>query len=180
MAEIESVSPASKGGRPRQKKRSTRVDMTAMVDVAFLLLTFFILTTTMASPQAMEVNKSPNDGDAKPVAESKILTFVLDGGDQVHYWQGSTNPVVRTVPLAAEEIRAVIHAHLTRFPQRCQTVSNAPGCWDPIFVIKPYRGSRFKNFVDMLDEMQISEVPKYAIADFLPEDSVLLADRLHP
>lgn len=179
MADITPSAPAAKGGRPRPKKRSTRVDMTAMVDVAFLLLTFFILTTTMASPQAMEVNKSPKDGDGKPVAESKILTLVLDGDDQVHYWQGVTNPVVQTADLSAEGIRTIIQAHLTRFPNRCNTVGNAEGCWDPIFVIKPYQASRYKNFVDILDEMQINDVPKYAIADFLPEDSLLLADRLH-
>ncbi len=60
MAEIQEGNATPRGGRPRQKKKSTRVDMTAMVDVAFLLLTFFILTTTMASPHAMEVNKSPS------------------------------------------------------------------------------------------------------------------------
>jgi biopolymer transport protein ExbD len=178
MAEIQPGPSAAKGGRPKQKKRSTRVDMTAMVDVAFLLLTFFILTTTMAAPQAMELNKSPLDGEGKPVAESKVLTLVLDKGDQVHYWEGSTDPVVQTVDLTAEAIRPVIQAHLRRHPNRCAAASPTAGCWDPIFVIKPYKASRYKNFVDLLDEMKINDVPKYAVADFLPEDSLLLQAQL--
>lgn len=147
--------------------------MTAMVDVAFLLLTFFILTTTMASPHAMEVNKSPLDAEGKPVAESKVLTMVLEGGDQVHYWEGSTNPRVETVALSAEEIRPVIQAHLNRYPNRCSG-EKVTDCWDPIFVIKPGSRSRFKNLVDMLDEMKINAVPKYTLADFTPEDSLFL------
>lgn len=177
MAEIQEGNAAPRGGRPRQKKKSTRVDMTAMVDVAFLLLTFFILTTTMASPHAMEVNKSPLDAEGKPVAESKVLTMVLEGGDQVHYWEGSSDPQVKTVALSAEEIRPVILAHLQRHPNRCtETVTG--DCWDPIFVIKASKRSRFKNLVDMLDEMKISAVPKYALADFTVEDSVFLVRSL--
>jgi biopolymer transport protein ExbD len=173
MAEIQEGNAAPRGGRPRQKKKSTRVDMTAMVDVAFLLLTFFILTTTMASPHAMEVNKSPLDAEGKPVAESKVLTMVLGAGDEVFYWEGSTDPQVEAVDLSAEEIRPVIQAHLNRHPNRC-TAGVTSDCWDPIFVIKPGNQSRFKNLVDILDEMKINAVPKYALADYTPEDSVFL------
>lgn len=178
MAEIQPGHSAKKGGRPQQKKRSTRVDMTAMVDVAFLLLTFFILTTTMASPQAMELNKSPKGDEGKPVAESKVLTLVLDRDDRVHYWEGGSAPDVRTVKLSAEEIRPVIQAHLHRHPRPCTGANVSADCWDPIFVIKPYKASRYKNFVDLLDEMKINDVAKYAVADFLPEDSILLDKQL--
>lgn len=168
-----------KGKGPKQKKKSTKVDMTAMVDVAFLLLTFFILTTTMATPQAMEVNKPPkteDDSNQTEVAESKVMTLVLGAQDQVYYWVGTENPTIRNVGFDEEGIRKVILEHLNKNPNRCNKVSNAPGCWDPIFVIKPNKSSRYKNFVDILDEMKINEVPKYALADILPGDSALLAD----
>jgi len=81
------------------------------------------------------------------------------------------------VGLSAEEIRPVIQAHLTRHANRCSE-GKTSDCWDPIFVIKPSHRSRFKNLVDILDEMKINAAPKYALADFLPEDSAFLAQSI--
>jgi len=164
------------GGGPKQKKKSTKVDMTAMVDVAFLLLTFFILTTTMATPQAMEVNKPPKDDKEPPeIAESKILMMVLGEKDQIYHWQGTKEPVIKTALFS--EIRDVINGHLNKFPNRCKPGEDFKTirCWDPIFVIKPSKTCRYKNLVDILDEMKISGAKKYALGDFTPADSTLLA-----
>jgi biopolymer transport protein ExbD len=170
-----------KGGGPKQKKKSTRVDMTAMVDVAFLLLTFFILTTTLASQQAMEVAKPPKVEDEeevmKDVKEDKVMTIVLGEKDQIHYWVGITNPEVKTVGYNATGIRAAIEKHLKRGKvPLCSETDNAPGCWDPIFVIKPNSESNYRNMVDVLDEMRITRAPKYALTEITPGDSALLAD----
>lgn len=167
----------SKG--PKQKKKSTRIDMTAMVDVAFLLLTFFILTTTLATPKAMELVKPPktdDDTNQQPVKESKVMTFILGDKDKVHYYQGVTEPKVFSTDFSAEGVRKVILDHLNKFPNRCNLVDDAPGCWDPIFVLKPSKISKYKNMVDILDEMRINKVPKYALAEFTPADSLLLVD----
>ncbi len=168
-----------KGG-PKQKKKSTRIDMTAMVDVAFLLLTFFILTTTLATPQAMELIKPPKtdkpEDVEQDVAESKVMTFIMGENDNIYYYQGITEPKVLTTNFSADGIRKVIKEHLDRFPNRCNTVDNAPGCWDPIIVLKPHKTSKYKNMVDILDEMRINGVPKYALAEMTPTDSTLLVD----
>ncbi|HHG84889.1 MAG TPA: biopolymer transporter ExbD [Bacteroidetes bacterium] len=168
-----------KGG-PKQKKKSTKIDMTAMVDVAFLLLTFFILTTTLATPQAMELNKPPKTDDPidnqKPVKESKVLTLILGEEDKIHYYVGITEPVVKSTDFSAEGFRKIIVDHLNKFPNRCTENGNAPGCWDPIIVIKPNKSCRYKNMVDALDEMRISKVPKYALDEVSSADSLLLAD----
>jgi biopolymer transport protein ExbD len=181
MAEVDTGGGGGKhkGGAPKQKKKSTRIDMTAMVDVAFLLLTFFILTTTLAQPKAMELNKAPKTDDntnEQLVVEKKVLTLILGENNKIHYYQGVTDPKVKSTDFSADGIRKVIQKHLDLYPNRCNTVDNAPGCWDPIFVLKPNKTSKYKNMVDILDEMRINKVPKYALADFTPEDSLLLID----
>lgn len=182
MAEVSSDSGGGRkkhAGGPKQKKKSTKIDMTAMVDVAFLLLTFFILTTTLATPSAMELQKPPktdNDDNQQDVKESKVMTFILGDNDQVHYFQGITEPKIKTTDYSADGVRKIIVDHVKMHPNLCRDVDNAPGCWDPIFVIKPYKTSRFANMVDMLDEMRITKAPKYALADITPEDSLLLVD----
>lgn len=170
-----------KGGGPKQKKKSTRVDMTAMVDVAFLLLTFFILTTTLASQQAMEVAKPPKVEDQdevlKDVAEDKVMTIILGEKDMVHYWIGVTDPELKSVNYSATGLRKAIENHLKRGKvPLCSETDNAQGCWDPIFVIKPNKGSNFRNMVDALDEMRITKAPKYALTEITPGDSALLAE----
>jgi biopolymer transport protein ExbD len=175
-----------KGG-PKQKKKSTRIDMTAMVDVAFLLLTFFILTTTLATPQALELIKPPkldNPEDQLEVAESKVMTILLGENDKVHYFvylNGSKEPTIKSTDFSADGIRKEIQNHLTRFPNRCPKGATAEEiraqrCWDPIVVLKPTKVSKYKNMVDILDEMRINQVPKYALAEITPEDSILMLD----
>jgi biopolymer transport protein ExbD len=183
MAEVDTGSSGAKGkhgGGPKQKKKSTKIDMTAMVDVAFLLLTFFILTTTLATPKAMELNKPPKSDDPeenqKDVAESKVLTFILGADDKVHYYYGITEPTVKTTDFSATGMRKIVTDHMNKNPNRCNLVDNAPGCWDPIVVIKPNKSCKYKNMVDALDEMRISKVPKYALDEVRAPDSLLLVD----
>lgn len=169
------------GGGGKQKKKSTKVDMTAMVDVAFLLLTFFILTTTLSSDQAMEVNKPPKVEDEeevlKDVVEDKVMTIVLGADDKIHWWIGATDPEVKTTNYSKDGIRKAIEKHIARGKKSlCAETENAPGCWDPIFVLKPNDNSNFANMVDILDEMRITRAPKYALTEIVPADSALLAD----
>ena len=149
--------------------------MTAMVDVAFLLLTFFILTTTLATPQAMPL-VIPPEGGTTNVAAEKVLTLILGKGDQIHYYDNLFEPDLRTTDYSADGLRQVVNAHLNKHANRCTETENLAGCWDPIIVIKPAEGSRYKNMVDALDEMRISSVPKYALYKVMPEDSLLLVD----
>lgn len=160
-----------KGGAPKQKKKSTRIDMTAMVDVAFLLLTFFILTTTLAQPQTMELNLPPKKDDIEQeereikVKEEKILTVILGADDQVYYYKGVPDQegTLDITSYDPQGIRKVITDHL-------RTVR------DPIIVIKPNETSRYKNMVDILDEMAITQAKKYAMTDVTSVDSLLMAN----
>jgi biopolymer transport protein ExbD len=173
MAEM---SPAAdkggkKGGAPKQKKKSTRIDMTAMVDVAFLLLTFFILTTTLAQPQTMELNLPPKKDDIEKedreirVKEDKILTLILGENDQVYYYKGvpEIDGILEQTNYDPQGVRKVITNHNRSIA-------------DPIIVIKPSETSRYKNMVDILDEMAITQSKKYAMTEVTPADSLLMAN----
>src|SRR4028118_1947505 len=91
MAEISQSAPAATGGRRRAKKMSTKIDMTPMVDLAFLLLTFFMLTTTFAKPTVMQLNMPVRDKPT-PVPGSRALTIILGKNHQVHYFFGLYAP----------------------------------------------------------------------------------------
>ena len=108
MAEIEtSRSEKTK----RFIKKSTRVDLTPMVDLGFLLLTFFVFTTTMSTQIVMKLNM-PVDRDSinDPVCQSCVLTVLLDNNNSIRYYEGAleNNPVIKETGYAPEEIRAVL------------------------------------------------------------------------
>ena len=90
MAEIaESGGGHGKGGKKRAKKQSTRVDMTPMVDLAFLLLTFFVLTSTFSKPKSMELSLPAPPDPKDPIVDVKNgVTFLLTKDDRVFYYAG--------------------------------------------------------------------------------------------
>src|SRR5688500_3149924 len=93
MAELDTSGGGSKkGGKIRSKKQSTRVDLTAMVDLAFLLITFFMLTTTLAKPQAMDL-AMPDKDEENPetqldVADNRTMTILLGNNNQLEWYMG--------------------------------------------------------------------------------------------
>src|SRR5688572_29429577 len=89
MAELNQNEQYGKSRKPRQKKLSTRMDMTPMVDLAFLLLTFFMLTTTFNKPKALEVNM-PVKGPESPV--NHAVTILLGENDKICYYKDLFNP----------------------------------------------------------------------------------------
>lgn len=199
MAEVEQSqdSGGKKGSGPKTKKKSTKVDMTAMVDVAFLLLTFFVLTATMSNSAMISLTLPPKADDLdrdekyKKIDEKKIMTLILDDDDKVKYYTGVANEetILETTDYADDGLRETVLDHINAGRAKygiplCSEVNNAGintgGCWDPIFVIKPRDESRYKNLVDMLDELAITEAKKYAIDQFTEADSVFLADHVNP
>lgn len=172
-----------KKGGPKQKKKSTRIDMTAMVDVAFLLLTFFILTTTMNSQKVMQLNVPPKpkdditEDDVKvDVKESKMMTIILGKNDKVYYYFGITEPDLLRTDFSDNGIRSKVKKHLFKPGQERCKGKETEGCWDPIIVIKPMEQSSYRNLVDILDEMTITDAKKYALTKLNAADSTLLYD----
>lgn len=179
-----------KKGGSKTKKKSTKIDMTAMVDVAFLLLTFFVLTATMSSEGVKEMIMPPKldeldeDERKKKIVEDKIMTIVLDENDKIQYYIGITDIDVKKTDFAETGIRREIMRHLRddEGRPRCDEVDNQginEGlCWDPIFVIKAKDKSRYRNLVDLLDEMTVTGAPKYAIDKYTDDDSIRIEQAL--
>ncbi|WP_139925333.1 biopolymer transporter ExbD [Hymenobacter sp. DG01] len=177
MAEIQAAA-APRSGKPRATKKAFHLDMTPMVDLAFLLLTFFMLTTTFAKPTVMEVAMptKPKTPDVEaPVSEKQALTLILGEKGQVRYFFGlneaavnpaAPRPTLHTTDLSSSGLRQVL---LQR--QRQQPA--------PVVLIKTEPGAKYQHLVDALDEMNITDQKKYALVEMNRSDEELLkAQRL--
>ena len=177
MAELDTSGGGKKGGKVRSKKASTRVDLTAMVDLAFLLITFFMLTTTLAKPQAMDLAMPDKDEklDAKlEVADDRTMTILLGKNDKIEWYMGTIDePSTPTVEdFGKNGIRKAIL-------DKIKSVKAATGK-DLLILLKPSDKSNYKNLVDILDEMKITNVQSYAIVDITtPEIGLLQRDNIY-
>lgn len=170
MAEMDTSSGGGhkKGpGVKKGKKLSTRVDLTPMVDLGFLLITFFIFTTTMSQPTAMKLFL-PKDTE-KPEEQNKIkasgaLTIMLGKGDGVYYYEGELLPDGSNFkPSTFKAIRQeIIDKKKSTNPE------------DFVVVIKPGPEATYKNTVDILDEMTINDVKRYAMVDIFDTELQLM------
>lgn len=148
-------------GKVRGKKMSTRVDLTAMVDLAFLLITFFMLTTSLNKPKAMELNMpKENKKDPQKIKESAVLNVLLSKDDVVWYYEGLTVAGLKQTTFAGDDgIRKVIL-------KKQKTVERVLGDREKtIVLIKMMEDAKYKNMVDILDEMDVTDTKIYAIQD---------------
>ena len=95
MAQVDQASKAEPGGKVRVKKQSTRIDMTPMVDLAFLLLTFFILTTTFTKDNVLKV-QMPESAPPSPVNDENVMNLVLAADNKLFWWMGLEEIAVET------------------------------------------------------------------------------------
>ncbi|MFN0174288.1 MAG: ExbD/TolR family protein [Saprospiraceae bacterium] len=171
-----------KSGKVRSKKMSTRIDFTPMVDLGFLLITFFMLTTTLAKPQIMALVMPDKDiklEDVEPVKESKVLTLLLGGNDKVYWYEGITDAKLDSTDYSAEGVRQVILNKMDKVREQFQLetykkknkdgeeIEYKDGSYINV-IIKPTKDARYKNLVDALDEMAICKVRYYVILDVSP------------
>lgn len=156
--------------KQRANKRSTRVDLTPMVDLGFLLLTFFVFTTVLTEPMAMKIDM-PYDKSSvtDEVCESCVLTVLLDKDNRIKYYEGAAenNPQVKETGYAAKEIREVLM-------QKKAAVKKFRGEDQFILIIKASPGSNFKNFVDITDEATICQIKRYYIDELKEADKKIL------
>lgn len=183
MAEMQTADSGArkKGGKVRSKKMSTRVDLTPMVDLGFLLITFFMLTTTLAKPQIMPVvmpEKDVKEEDLQATKESQVLTLLLGPDDKVYYYEGITDAKLDSTDYSAEGLRKVILDKKDRVKQQWGETEKDdpknPGKKKLIsklnVIIKPTKESRYKNVVDAFDEMKITNVSLYVLLDISQQE----------
>jgi biopolymer transport protein ExbD len=154
-------------GVKKAKKVSTRVDLTPMVDLGFLLITFFIFTTTISQPTTMNLFL-PKDTD-KPeeqnkAKESGALTLLLGANNNVYYYEGQLDPSASNFKSSTmKQVRDVIINKKRSTPKE-----------DLVIVIKPSNESTYRDVVDILDEMAINDISRYALVDIADVEGQLV------
>jgi biopolymer transport protein ExbD len=175
-----------------------------MVDLGFLLITFFMLATTLIKPQTMEISmpskdKVPEEEQTK-VKSSKAMTIVLAGSDSIYYYFGTRendiDPQLLTTDYSATGIRQILidknatillnindlrkkkdNKEITEEEYKKQVSDAKADKEAPVAVIKTTENATYKNMVDILDEMNICHIGKYAITDITDFDRELIKNR---
>jgi biopolymer transport protein ExbD len=155
MAEI--ISNNSNTSRNKSIRKSLKIDMTPMVDLGFLLITFFIFTTTLAEPVGINLIV-PKEGKTRDNPASKSLTLLLGKNNKVFAYKGTWHKAVETSTIQQTNYHLqgagkIIRDHQALLDKRDELV----------VIIKPTKESSYKNLIDILDEMQINAVSRYAI-----------------
>lgn len=173
MAEVQVQEKGGKGGKVRSKKNNPRVDMTPMVDLNFLLLMFFMFTSTFSKPNVMDLGlpgkPKPND-PVPPITEIKLPNSIslLLGKDNRVFWHqqdqaGLNDQTMIETSLDREGIREIIKkAKAGAIDKDKFTV-----------IIKPTDDAVYKNFVDILDEMAITKSERYGVTDLKPWEKAI-------
>lgn len=185
-------------GVKKAKKLSTRVDMTPMVDLGFLLITFFVFTATMTTPTTLDLNMPKDIKDPKDQTEAKetgVLSIMLGKGDQVYYYEGklvvdaagnnfkqTTFKGIRDVIINKKKDVKSRHVHDETCPKTQEKAKEKgdpdwkEACLDRDFIviIKPNDDATYKNTVDILDEMTINQVRTYAMVKIIKEEVELI------
>jgi biopolymer transport protein ExbD len=151
-------------GVKKGKKLSTRVDLTPMCDLGFLLITFFIFTTTMSQPTAMRMflpKDVKNPEEQNKVKNSAVITLMLGKNDKIYYYEG--DDPTKMLQTTFKKVRDVVLDKKRRTDPK-----------DFVVVLKPTQDASYKNTVNILDEMTIDEVKRFAMVDISPTEYQLI------
>lgn len=208
MAEIqEGGGGGQKHGKKRAKKQSTRIDMTPMVDLAFLLLTFFVLTATFSKPKSMELTFPANEPDPDPKPIKHGITFLLTKDDRIFYYEGEfkavDDPVKGPKTTLSElnfsqgslhkylldknkpmqdQIRALEEQHKkNQIPDSTfkRLVRERKADKESYtYLIKTDDKATYKNVIDVIDELNINVVGKYVMVDIMKPELDLVNEKV--
>lgn len=201
MMQVESGGGGKKGGR---RKMNTRIDFTPMVDMMMLLLTFFMLATTLSKPQTMEIampskDKPLNEKEGNVAKASEAITIYLGANNKIYYFEGIPEPetpnFLKTTDYSTEGLRKIllnknqkVVAQVNELKDKKMRLQISQADYDkqlkelkgskgtPVVVIKPLDNSTYENMVSALDEMLITSVGKYAITELDGNDKKMLTN----
>ncbi len=181
MAELDTSGGGHKKGPgvKKGKKLSTRVDLTPMVDLGFLLITFFIFTTTMSQPTALKL-LLPDDkvkpDEQNKAKESGALTILMGADNHIYYYEGQLKPDASNFLSASYNGENSIRDVILKKKAYVRSISTDPN--DPehdlVVVSKPGQNCNYKNVIDILDEMSINVVKKFALVDVFDIEQQLI------
>jgi biopolymer transport protein ExbD len=206
MSEIIQEEKGKKGGKRRPKKQSTRIDMTPMVDLMCLLITFFMLTTAFSKPKIMVITmpekKTDQTAPDVKIPAWRTLNIILTDKDVVYYYIGTADPRKPPLPIMAKSdfskdgIRKVLleknkdlFTQIVTFREKRMSgklvIADTTAEQEikkmkkndmkgPIVLIKADDKAKYKDIVNIIDEMAICNIASYAVVDILPIELELL------
>ncbi|MBI3501847.1 MAG: biopolymer transporter ExbD [Bacteroidetes bacterium] len=185
--------------KKRAKKHAARVDMTPMVDLGFLLLTFFVLTTQFSKPKTMEINMpvKPKDTSNSMKVDTTTLTLLLtDKQEKVFYYYGKFKmdpSIVKTTDYSREGIRKVfrdmnksvrekiktlkekfMHHEMADTTYKRLAIETKSAKEARFVIVKADEKAKYKSIIDIIDELNVADVGKYALVDISPPEIMLL------
>jgi len=199
-------------GKKRAKKHSTHIDMTPMVDLMSLLITFFMLTTAFSKPKIMEI-VLPEDDTTNLAPESKVqieaartLNIMISKDDIVYYYVGKPPMTEDSIPnvlatlvksdYSKDGIRKILLSKNIALYEKVDSATQKvikgeskisedslqvliknykkEDKLGPIVMIKADKGAKYKNIVDVIDEMAICNIARYAIVEMSPLEIKML------
>ncbi len=206
MAEIIENSGSSKeGGRRKPRKMGAHIDMTPMVDLMCLLITFFMLTTAFSKPKVMEITmpekNNTDDGPQVKISAERTYTLLLTDNDRIFYYHGAIEPgkpipelvkinyskdglrkllldknekVIKKIQELKDKVKtgALVMSNDT-LNEKIRVLKKSDKK-APIILIKADEKAKYKNLVDVIDEMAICNIASYAVVDITPEEIKML------
>lgn len=177
MAEVQVQEKGDKGGKVRSKKQSTRVDMTPMVDLGFLLITFFMFTTTFTKPNIMDLGlpakPKPNEKVQTPEIDlTNSITFIIGKDNNLFYHQKDASGLNTETLIKTTYDRDGVEKVIAQAKKRAKK----PEVFTVI--IKPLDDASYKHFVDILDEMEITGSKRFGIADVKPFEKAVYEQKV--
>jgi biopolymer transport protein ExbD len=165
----------SNTGKKHQRLCAPHIDMTPMVDLGFLLITFFIFTTSMAESKATSLFM-PAEGKPSPLPASKAFTIILSGNNEIYYYQGRWEDALK-----AGNLGRTGYGSVNSIRQEIQKCQRRPGTKKEglMLLIKPLSGASYQNIVDAMDEAMINNVQRYAIVEANTAEKQYIESRIH-
>jgi biopolymer transport protein ExbD len=180
MAEVTNNSGAKRSlSKPRSKKHSLRVDLTPMVDLAFLLIAFFMLTVAFNQSKAMELDKRINDKiTPQPIGDCQVLNVLIDSADNIYAYEGLEAKEMKRSSFDKEHgIRQMMMNKVQRVKRECGVMASGENR-QMVCLIKLLPGSHYQSMVSILDEASIVlNAGQYSLQEALPEELKALEEQ---
>ena len=171
MADI--IIPTEHKGTRRRPAPNIRIDMTHMVDLGFLLITFFIFTASMAETKALKL-VMPADGTGTTIGQSTVLTALLGADNKLYLYEGDWKEALKQGKVVKTSYNVYTGAgSLIRAKQKALGARSK----ELMILIKPTEGATYQNIINALDEVTINGVKKYAIVDPSAEEAAFIGIR---
>ncbi|MFC4162393.1 ExbD/TolR family protein [Epilithonimonas zeae] len=171
MAEVQIKEQSN--GKKTQNKKPIRVDMTPMVDLGFLLITFFMFTTNFSKPNAINFSNPPrNTGEPTEINYKNSITFILGKEGKVFYYQADKKDLndnsLKQVSFDKAQVAKTIET----------AKANAPKKENFTVIVKPADDSEYKTVIDMLDELALTKSERYGIAEMNGKEKELYQNKV--